>query len=65
MLLLQYKRMNLETPSKFMRKDRSPVSVTFDLTEVFKMLKTPVEQQAQIRESARINPETVTHILEK
>nr|XP_039271053.1 DNA topoisomerase 2-binding protein 1-like [Styela clava] len=57
-LRVRYKRLNLETPSKFMTKGGPPVNVSFDLTEVFELLKTPVEKQKKIREEMKENPET-------
>nr|CAB3267172.1 DNA topoisomerase 2-binding protein 1-like [Phallusia mammillata] len=50
-------RLNVETPSKWMGRDCNP-HISFDLDEVFEMLKTPVRTQQEMREAIENNPET-------
>lgn len=56
----RYKRIqnDLETPSKFMTKGNIEGNMSFDLTEVFELLKTPAEQRAKVREEASRHPDT-------
>lgn len=56
----RYKRIHndLETPSKFMNKGNLEGNMSFDLTEVFELLKTPAEQRMKVRDEAKRNPDT-------
>ncbi|CAK8679700.1 unnamed protein product [Clavelina lepadiformis] len=53
----RFRRLNMETPSKFFGKGAN-VNVSFQLDEVFDMLKTPAHDREKVREAIKSNPDT-------